>query len=528
MTTKKSGEKGFSLEYAVTGYFQGQGYLTRRSIPVHSGPANQDATDVDVVGIYFTMPFKGHRIICDCKNKQRSKPYERVFWAKGLGEFSKADDVYVSLPKVSSEIINFALKEKVRIVTSDKINEISSTPLGSYGVADEVFYKPIFDSINKVIKLDKLAERDWQTVRKLYLRDDPYTCINIAFSYLDKSLKQLKIDDKNADRFIFWRYLACELIVLVSLQLLWICEDTFLLSVEDRAERIINRLTYGQFQPTQVISLMQSAINLSKEVFRSYNPDAKFPQQEMVNIREMPAPTYAYSLIGLVERAINNPRWYIDLPQTIDFLLFEQGLKGKNFSDIEYRSMLRDAYPEEKMKVAKNIFAFLKETSGFEWAMILPKVERGDNSTSKNDSGKGVSRDTFQKITLKQQEQKEELAKKEDSNKKFQPLLDAKTLRYNPKNDLLENKTQDVRNTIKERPLVYLNNVFMSNNTKYKDLGQLLKENKFQSYNDIIRMDSEKLDEFAREISSCNTWDDFLEKAINDAIDRNIEELKKK
>ncbi|OPG94632.1 hypothetical protein B2I21_30425, partial [Chryseobacterium mucoviscidosis] len=83
-----------------------------------------------VLGIQFTLPFNVHRIICDCKNKQKSKPYERIFWAKGLGEFTSASEVYVALPKTSAEIINFALTGGVRVLTNDKVNQFSSTPSG--------------------------------------------------------------------------------------------------------------------------------------------------------------------------------------------------------------------------------------------------------------------------------------------------------------------------------------------------------------------------------------------------------------
>lgn len=101
-------QRGARLEYFVASVFQGQGYWVRRGVPLKYGISGQDATDIDVLGIRFTQPFQPHLIICDCKDKQRSKPYERIFWAKGLAHFVNASETYVALPKASLDVITFA------------------------------------------------------------------------------------------------------------------------------------------------------------------------------------------------------------------------------------------------------------------------------------------------------------------------------------------------------------------------------------------------------------------------------------
>lgn len=380
--SKNQGQKGYSLEYMVTGLFQSQGYLARRSIPLQYGPVNQDATDVDVLGISFSLPFKGHRVICDCKNKQKSKPYERIFWAKGLGEFTKASEVYVALPKTSSEIINFAHTGGVRILTNDKVSQFCNTPSGSYGVADEDFYKSFFQAIERIIKNDKQAEKMWLTARKLYLSEDPYTSMNIAIDHLATATKQMIVTTQSIEDNLFWKYLCCELVVLIGLQVLWICADTYSLYEKDREERILSKLTYGKLEPLQAQQLLNSAKDLANEIVRANVPPSYLPSSKIIDFGEFPPPQYAYSIVGLVERALQNPQWYVDMPQLLDFLLFEQGLKGKDFSDIAYREMFRSGLSDEKLKAVKNIFSFIKDAVGFEWKMIWSKEEKGITSKS--------------------------------------------------------------------------------------------------------------------------------------------------
>ena len=88
--------KGTGFEYDVCQLFTEQNYFTRRSIPIRS-TINQDITDVDVLGIKYTYPFEKKVIICDCKNKVKPKPFERIFWTKGLGEYVGVDDEYIAL-----------------------------------------------------------------------------------------------------------------------------------------------------------------------------------------------------------------------------------------------------------------------------------------------------------------------------------------------------------------------------------------------------------------------------------------------
>ena len=80
--------RGPRMEYLVAAVLQGEGYLVRRALAIRSGPTGQDVTDIDVIGFRFSRPFQMHRVICDCKEKGRPKPFERILWAKVSPSFS--------------------------------------------------------------------------------------------------------------------------------------------------------------------------------------------------------------------------------------------------------------------------------------------------------------------------------------------------------------------------------------------------------------------------------------------------------
>ncbi|QMV42668.1 hypothetical protein [Cohnella cholangitidis] len=543
LSQRNNGEKGYSLEYMVTGLFQSQGYLARRSIPLQYGPINQDATDIDVLGIQFTLPFKGHRIICDCKNKQKSKPYERIFWAKGLGEFTKATDVYVALPKTSGDIINFALTGGVRVLTNDRFSQFSNTPSGSYGTADEKFYKTYSEAIDRVVKIDKQAERMWLTVRKLYLKEDPYTSLNIAFDFLETATKQLNLTKHHSINSMFWKYICCELVVLIGLQVLWICADTYSLPERAREDRILSKLTYGELESSQVHQLLNSASDLANEIVRANVPPTYLPKSRLIEFGEFPPPQYSYSLIGLVERALQNPQWYVDMPQLLDFLLFEQGLKGKDFSDNAYRVMFRSGLSDEKLKASKNILSFIKDNVGFEWKMIWSnpaEINTASNTKStpmsskqnigqisneiKNEKTNNYSQDITSTMLEVKNDNKTPIHTSND--KQLEMPLDAK-LNNNTDIHPIKEHSLALRKTVELEPLKFFNDDFLSKYTKYKNFHQLLSDNKLTSYSDISKMRNEERDELAIKVSHYKKWDDILDAAMNEILEKRINEIKK-
>lgn len=375
----KTDKKGFGFEYDVSAMFQNQGYLTRRGVPLHYGITNNDATDIDVLGIIFTSPFQGQRIICDCKNKVRSKPYERIFWAKGLGEFVKASNVYVALNKTQWEVIRFASTGGVKVLTSDILQDYNKK--SQYGLADASFYEPYELKIQKAAKANNYVYRMISQIKKLYLYENPYVAINIAIELLRNISTGFKFVERHSNEHIdALKYFACELTVITGLQILWICSDVLGLPETARRNHISNKLTFGDLEPKVAENILDTAKDLANEIIRASVPKSLTPG--VIDFGEIPPPDYTDSLIGLVERALTRPEWYQSLPQHLDFLLFEQGLKGRELTDEEFMNVFSYTSHDQRFKAARNILSFVRDTCGIDWKNIFNKNELSKTTPS--------------------------------------------------------------------------------------------------------------------------------------------------
>lgn len=389
--------KGPKLEYIITGLFQNEGYLSRRSIPLYYGNKNQDATDIDVLGIVFTKPFQMHKIICDCKNKQKSKPYERIFWVKGLSQFVNAEQTYVSLPQASWEISKFAQDGGVRVLTGDIINQYFSGNSNLFGIADDTFYVEFFDKFNNTIKKNKNLYTSANALKALYLNEDPYVSVNVAMETLSVAGKHLKLSKENnlEEEYSFWKYICCESMIIISLSILNICSDTICLPIKARKERILTKLTYGDIEPFRINTILNYAKNVANEIIKENIPRNMISKLDLVDFGQITPPSYASTIIGIVERAIKNQEWYINLPQVLDFILFEFAVKNKEFSMDDFKKVFNSDNYEGKLKAAKNILSLARNICNIDLKLLW-----GNN--------KGIILSTNEELDLKEDKRMKE------------------------------------------------------------------------------------------------------------------------
>ncbi|MCR9022254.1 MULTISPECIES: hypothetical protein [Bacillus cereus group] len=406
--SNKTDKKGFGFEYDVSDMFQMQGYLTRRGVPLQYGTTNQDATDVDVFGVKFIGLFEKHIIVCDCKNKARAKPYERIFWAKGLGEFVKASNVYVALTKTQPEIIEFASMGGVKVLTSDIISQYSNLD-NPYGLADASYFGEFEKKVEKILKRNKIISSIFPNYKKLFLHNNPYLALNIAIADIEEITRELKFFPDSKDEVnLVLRYLVCELTSIVGFQLLSISSDVLGLPESRRREHIRNKLTFGEMEPRVVLNLMENASDLANEIIKSSVPKSVAPK--LVDFGPIEAPSYADSIVGLVERALARPQMYLNMPQLLDFMLFEQGFKGKEYSEEEFIKIFGHGMSDERIKASRNILAFIRGICGIDWQVIWGKnksdsTEQPEGAVSKSNTElkkeKPVSKDIKKEVELK-------------------------------------------------------------------------------------------------------------------------------
>jgi hypothetical protein len=382
------GKRGDPMEFLTALVFQAQGYLVRRSVPLQYGPSGADVTDIDVLGIKFTEPFQIHRIICDCKDRQRSRPYERIFWAKGLSSFTNASETYVCLPKASLEIVKFARRAQVRVLTEESLKNAAGRAK-AYGLANPAFVGQLEPSIRAGLKKSKQALAILAQTRQLYLADDPYVALNIAMVNLKLAAENLRgIRGTDGELYDVWRLITGELLVLVPLFLLGIASDTLGLAKEQRRKHIVERLKYGDLPPQKAEELFDLAKQVAQEASRATNPGLPLTAPLPFDLGKVEAPEYSEDVAGLVERAIAQPGLYLTLPHVMDYLVFEQGIQRAAFAEDEYRAAFPGPLQEERLKTARNIFSFARDAGGLDLKVFWPRQEGYmPKSNAPNDAG---------------------------------------------------------------------------------------------------------------------------------------------
>ena len=269
------------------------------------------------------------------------------------------------------------------MITSEMVEQ-SLKNAYKYGQADERFYSDYFAKIEKVIKVDKKADEVISIIRRLYLKENPYSTLNLVLAILENEVsKKLRLAESlPRDILECWKYICCELTVLLSVQILLICSDVLGLPKYTREKQIIEKLSFGDMEPAKVREILNSAEAYANEIVKSKIPQSLIPQGKTIDFGPIISPSYANDIVGLVERAFNNPDIYISLPQLLDFLLFEQGLKGKELSDFQYRNTFKYSLPDERLKAAKNILAFVRDRIGINWDVIWVKANTTSNMES--------------------------------------------------------------------------------------------------------------------------------------------------
>lgn len=282
------------------------------------------------------------------QNKVKPKPFERIFWTKGLGEYVGVDDEYIALPKIGPDIIEFARKSKVRVISQ---NELSNYKDKQIGYADYQYYGKFMQRLEDKNTGDPQVLHYLPILKKEYISDNPYVTLNIALLILNKLSQENWSDD--GKKMIF-----AEGATVVAYALLDICRDVFGMSQELREKYISTKLTYGDSEATYINGLIESVTRYANEMLAEKIPK-EYYNKNLVERMEIPAPHYTKNCIAIIERAYNNPEWYIDMLRNIDFILFEFMLKNQKFDYTLFSEHCKNYLVNEKLKACKNVLFFI-------------------------------------------------------------------------------------------------------------------------------------------------------------------------
>ena len=368
---------GDHFEYLASAIFQSQGFLIRRAVPLQLN-AGTDATDIDVLGIKFVYPFQPLTLICDCKDRTRPQAHERLIWAKGLGSILRATDVYVATRRAKLETVRFAAQNGVRVLTDEVIQEFSAQ--GTVDIAAAYSHAKADTAVPLLVRVSKGAASDRELKEALWGSIGAFQHVD-AFEDLNYSLSGIRrcstilqaLGGSDSDVRFGWAYVLANFVVAFSVHLLHICAETLTLSKSDRRTYIFERLTYGALGHAMATSLVDATLEFARS---SYGMAASAQGLSKPRAKDMfHAPEYADDIVGLVERAIRSPRMYHNLPQALDYILFDSGLVNAKFEAQSFYRTFPTLQGTDVLKATRNVFAFLRSHSHFVTRMIISSAE---------------------------------------------------------------------------------------------------------------------------------------------------------
>lgn len=331
---------GINLELITAAYFQAHGYLVRRGVVLSVGSGTSDATDIDLLAIRFNLPLSEERLIVDCKDRKKSKPYERILWTLGLASFSHANRSIIVLPQSPWQAREFANKGGVEVLEANFIREFLNSKKSSFipfGDADSKLLTRFLNEKQKEsLGTDKEVIRQELRIKQmLVLKEHPLTILNRIILILSSINK--KASQSSANSAWLSRYVCFNAAIVASIMLTrFVCEVKWTPEPEwlDYAKK---KLTYGDVPPKKAQQLAQLA--LERDFFDG-----------------LPEPQYVEEILELLKHLIHQPNIAAFIPFAIDFLLF-----GAILSDIPDNCLasILGHQQEDVFKLGKRVLSTL-------------------------------------------------------------------------------------------------------------------------------------------------------------------------
>jgi hypothetical protein len=351
-------DEGTQLEYRIDRLFFHNNYFSRRSIPLKNYfyPDDIDITDIDVLGIRYSVDFSMNRIIADCKSnislKSRdAKPANRILWLSGLKNFLNCDLAYFCKPEIKKVMKDFALKNEIVPIDYKKLEEledkfnIKDVWEGSYDTSN---YSKLVSHYNN-IKISKDLSQVYWFLRMEFWVSPSNLQIKRCVNYASSSFKDKEIT------MPYEKYLLGESYILSSLALLNICKDTYPYTQSEREMWITNKMIEGIGtieQQEKFLKLMRSYTQAKVE---------ELTQQKVSITREefkMIPPDYTKDLIELVNRFIDKAEYSIEVPRFLDFFIYEYILNSKEIDNDRLSSLFKTDV-DIVAKLSKNLIKFV-------------------------------------------------------------------------------------------------------------------------------------------------------------------------
>jgi len=341
------------LEYRVMRLLFYRGFFVRRHLTLKSYfyPESVDVTDIDVLGIRFSDDFSPEVTICECKSGRSNGTVDRVLWLLGLSKYFGAHTPIIIRQEISGKIKNFANEVGVfpldlkNLKELEQQNEIVENEW--VGPFDFEYYDKRLEEYYRLVKNQPNLSKIYWFLRSRFWYTDNSTRLKQAMTALEIALKNIESDVN--------KWLIYETSILLSLALMYLCNQVYTLNKKERETYITNILTTGLGSPEIGKKILDATYGLVTTLIREKTGESIYLEEKY--LRLVP-PEYTKALIDLIDRLIQKPNLAINVPRFLDLICYEYLMKGK---EIDYERV-KKIFPEKTdfvAKLSKNVIRFL-------------------------------------------------------------------------------------------------------------------------------------------------------------------------
>lgn len=334
------------LEGRVARIFIFAGHWTRCSRDVYTVAGLDRATDLDVLGVRFSPPFRRYISIAECKDGDRPGPLDRVFWLSGVRHYISANSASLVRRTTRWNIKDFAKEAGVEILDVERLHELEkslSIPDGLWpAMSDHRYF-----SVRMAAWYGILRDADKLTVDLLrYIKQEVRFHQPLpALTYLLFVLRHLTRTEAAGipTQIELREYAIAEAVSHALMFLMRVAEDTWDLKASDRNGAIRKGLTYGVGDAEFVKRTLANAHRLASEA-------ASTVSGHRVEIDKsffaFPEPPYVEAVCEIVQSLVDAATTSATMCNHADIRLIDGYLRRR--SEAEMQIFLRDETSGER------------------------------------------------------------------------------------------------------------------------------------------------------------------------------------
>lgn len=342
-----------NLEIRTAAYFQSLGFLVRDGVKLAIAAGTAEITDIDVLALRFSVPLMEERIVIDCKDRKKPKPFERILWTTGLSSYSRANRTVVVLPNAPWQAREFATGTNVEILCTQEIENYMKSiqeTVKPFGQANPRISGRRDSILKNLEDKDKHFFREDLQLRQMLVIGHPLTNLNRIIRLLCVLGKNSKETNANAQ----WlkQYICFNAGVIAGLMLVRFAAESKWTPQDDWSDYARKRLIYGDIPPQKARQLAKLALD------QNY-------------FGELPKPFYTEEIIGILRLLISKQKLTSLVPYGLDFYLL-----GRSYGvlDEQYVSPFLNQAQDDVLAICKQILSVVAYAAELPNEIWSPKI----------------------------------------------------------------------------------------------------------------------------------------------------------